>query len=876
MVIFYGASRMLRAAFNLARPFLPFDARMVNNLESALELIAGEKTKRKKPEPLPAGKDTAAEPDASEQVQQYVDELLRFMGGIPWDSEGLNPDRGIGPSHPLSPVFDAMELIKTDMDELLKERTEAEKELRESEDRYRALFANNPIETVIVDRKAIITGYNLAKAQSGGGLPDVNRDVMYKDYAGKHKSDMFEELMECIRSGISKEFPEQEYGNKFLDIRIAPFSEGAIITSINVTERKQAEERIKRLNSVLKAIRNVNQMITVEKDRDSLLQKACNILIEARGYEAAGLGFSLDGKTFATVKGSGFREDISRFSEHLIGGDHPPCIRRIIAEKQKLVIVDNPGECGDCFFKDACAGKEAAIIRVEHADRFYGLLAILFAPDVTADEEEKKELLKEIADDIGIALRGIEMENALIEANQRLTDVINFLPDATLAIDIEGKVVIWNRAIEEMTGVKAADMLGRRNYEYALPFYGVRRPILIDLVFKPDREIEEKYSFVHREGDALLAEAEVPFINGRNSLLWGKASPIYDLQGNVAGAIESIRDITDRKRAEEKLQVSEEKYRNIFENSVEGIFQATPEGKFITANRALAQTLGYGSPEELIETITDIGHQLYVKPEDRLVNMKQIEEHGIIRGVETQFYQKDGGRIWVSLNLRTVHDEKGTLLHYEGLLEDITVRKQAEEKLREEEALKSSILDAIPHAVIGVRERRITFANDGVEAVFGWKPEELIGKDTRILFRTDEEYEEIGRRFYPVLEGHRTHGDEDTYVRRKDGRDIICRETAARIGETLKEKGVVATFEDITDRKRVERELQESEARYRAVFENTGTAMAIIGDDMTISMANAEFEKLSGYSREGKMEKLRRQNMSFALLTGRGILRIYI
>ncbi|MDO9529416.1 MAG: PAS domain S-box protein, partial [Syntrophales bacterium] len=410
----------------------------------------------------------------------------------------------------------------------------------------------------------------------------MNEEIFYRQINDTAKMTIFIMLV-CVALGLllvyfmSRSFSKplqnlnlamDKFGKGDLDYRLEEKGDHEILNLIQgynrmagsiqeaAAKQQQVEERIKRLNSILKAIRNVNQMIVVEKDRDCLLQKACNILIEARGYDAAWLGFSGDGKTFATVKGSGFRlEDVSRFSEHVIGGDHPPCIRRIIAEKQKLAIVDKSRECGDCFFKDAHVGREAAIIRVEHTDRFYGLLAILFAPDVTADEEEK-ELLKEVAGDIGIALRGIEMEKALIESEQQLADIINFLPDATLAIDLDGKVVAWNRAIEEMTGVKAEDMLGKGNYEYALPFYGTRRPILIDLVLKPDSEIEEKYAFVRREGDALLAEAVVPFVKAPELFLWGKASPMYDHKGTVVGAIESIRDITDRKQAERKVRQS--------------------------------------------------------------------------------------------------------------------------------------------------------------------------------------------------------------------------------------------------------------------------------------------------------------------------------
>lgn len=271
-----------------------------------------------------------------------------------------------------------------------------------------------------------------------------------------------------------------------------------------------------------------------------------------------------------------------------------------------------------------------------------------------------------------------QTEAALRESERRMSDIIDFIPDATFAIDLEGKVIAWNRAMEEMTGVKAEDMLGKGDYEYALPFYGVRRPKLIDLIFRPNEEIEKQYLSVKRRSGALLAEAMVT-LNEENLKVWGKASPLYDEEDNIVGAIEYIRDITEHTLTEEALRQAEAEYRGIFENAQEGIFRSTIEGRFIIANQALASMLYYSSPRELLNAITDIPHQLYVSPDEHDVLKQMIKDYGATKGFETQYYRKDGAEIWVSINMQAVSDTDGQMLYYEGIVEDITVRKQAEE-----------------------------------------------------------------------------------------------------------------------------------------------------------------------------------------------------
>ncbi len=168
--------------------------------------------------------------------------------------------------------------------------------------------------------------------------------------------------------------------------------------------------------------------------------------------------------------------------------------------------------------------------------------------EISATEEELRANLDEI----------IRQERELSESLRDLADIINFLPDATFAIDTKGTVILWNRAMEEMTKIPADQMIGKNNYEYALPFYHKRRPILIDLILSRDPSGAERYPEIRKRDDSLISEILIPHFNdGRGAYLWFTACPLYDAQGHLKGAIESIRDITERKKAEDALKQDE-------------------------------------------------------------------------------------------------------------------------------------------------------------------------------------------------------------------------------------------------------------------------------------------------------------------------------
>jgi PAS domain S-box-containing protein len=185
-----------------------------------------------------------------------------------------------------------------------------------------------------------------------------------------------------------------------------------------------------------------------------------------------------------------------------------------------------------------------------------------------------------------------------------------------------------------------------------------------------------------------------------------------DPSGSPLGFQGIIRDMTDRKEAEEALKRSEKRYRDIFENAVEGIFQSIPEGKYLRVNPAMARMCGYGSPEELIREITNIGEQMYVYPEDWVRFREILDRIGILERFEMEALRKDGERMWISQMARAIRDESGKVLYYEGTVENINDRKQVERKFTE--------LNRLREQLIGPKsfEQKLKIITDGLVHIF--------------------------------------------------------------------------------------------------------------------------------------------------------------
>nr|WP_286186669.1 bifunctional diguanylate cyclase/phosphodiesterase [Geitlerinema sp. P-1104] len=250
--------------------------------------------------------------------------------------------------------------------------------------------------------------------------------------------------------------------------------------------------------------------------------------------------------------------------------------------------------------------------------------------------------------------------HTLIEAN----------PAFVVAISPKGEVLRMNESMLKALGYRREDVLGR---DYLSNFVPPGDRARVQEVFQG---LVDVVDMVHTENSVLSRDGRILWV------AWhGRA-----VRQGPSGACEFIlgigNDITDRQRTIEALATAEAKYRSIFENAIEGIFQISPEGYYLSANPALATILGYDSPQHLIRQLDNIDRQLYVDSSRRAKLLRLLQTQKVVSGFEAEVYRRDGSVVWISEDARAVRDDNGVLLYYEGSVVDITERKRTEQRLR--------------------------------------------------------------------------------------------------------------------------------------------------------------------------------------------------
>jgi PAS domain S-box-containing protein len=294
----------------------------------------------------------------------------------------------------------------------------------------------------------------------------------------------------------------------------------------------------------------------------------------------------------------------------------------------------------------------------------------------------------------------------------------------------------------------------------------------------------------------------------------------------------------------EGLRQSEEQYRGIFENALEGLYQSSLEGRFLNANPALARILGYDSPEELIAGITDIRHQFYVNPTDRDVLLAAISNHRKAVGFEVQAYRRDGRILWISISARLRYDEAGKPEVIEGFVTDITARKQAEEALAESRNYLDEIINSVGDPVfVKDREHRWVLANNALCAFMGRSRSEILGKSDYDFFPEEEAGIFRAKDELVLASGKENINEESLTDANGINHTILTKKNLYM--DKNGDKFIVGIIRDITERKQAVQERLRLEARLTQAqkMEAIGTLAGGIAHDF-----NNILQPMLGYS----------------------------
>lgn len=551
---------------------------------------------------------------------------------------------------------------------------------------------------------------------------------------------------------------------------------------------KKARLKTDHLNSVLKAIRNVNQLITWQKDRDELVKEACSMLTETRGYRGAIIVLLDENMQMEKVEESGWEKKGENFKDQVEKGPLPECCKRAL-ESQGVILLENTKEsCSGCPLIEEEGNSRALTTRLEQNGRIYGILSVN-VPENFAELEEEQDLVKEIAGDLAFALHDIEIESQLQQSEKKYFTLFKSAKDAIfLANSDTGIIEDVNRSAEILTGYDKGQLVGKHQLELhpedqreeakasfkddvergnqantkyfdvkhksgkRIPVeinpqtviiggsnyvYGVFRDIServkakeeleesrkflsatieslpgMMMVIDQDRRVvlsnwkehdlhpEEKQKqfpycykvFKHKELPCDFCTPVKTFNDGQPRRYYDQnpvdknykeifVSPIFDKNNRVTHVMEYVQDITERKKAEERIKESEEKYRSLIEQSRDAIFILSPEGRHLEVNRQAEKLLQYSREELKGMTYEDIVEDQFL--DDSHNKIQELNRGGKFNTYEKVFVSKYGKKKPVEITASSVKNENNELNYILSIVRDISERKRTEESINE-------------------------------------------------------------------------------------------------------------------------------------------------------------------------------------------------
>ena len=451
------------------------------------------------------------------------------------------------------------------------------------------------------------------------------------------------------------------------------------------------------------------------------------------------------------------------------------------------------GACVYDFLPDQAAGKSMAnaqkVAKSGGVVRFQGTLrGQIFDNSIypVFDDLGNIKRLAVYCRDITEANR---VQDALTQSEKNFEALLNATTDMAFLMDTDGIILAANENTARVYQATMDKLIGACVYDF-LPGKAAGKSMA-----NADK--------VAKSGGVVRFQGRL-----RGQIFDNSIYPVFDDQGTIRRLAVYSRDVTEAKRVQDALRQTEEKYRNIFENATEGIFQISPRGRFISANPSLALIHGYESPGELISSRSNVA-DFFVYPDILASFTRMLNHKNYMSNFETQIRKKDGSILWISINARVVRGAEGKVLYYEGTMQDITERKEAEEALHESEERYRTAIEHSNDGVSIIRGVTHLYVNRRFVEMFGYdRPEDIIGKPVTITVHPDD---------IPMvteLNSRRRRGltDVPRYEFKgitRDGKVIYIEVSATSV--TYRGEPVTLVYlRDVTERKRAEEALKQS------------------------------------------------------------------
>lgn len=443
----------------------------------------------------------------------------------------------------------------------------AERRLVESESKFRTMFTESADAFLLLANgkfidcnKAAERLYSKPREKLIGSDPGSMSPEFQPD--GSHSSEKAGLLVKkALQDGSVKFEWVHKHGDGtdfWVDVSLTALhrTEGGLLfcSIVEITDRKKAENAVKVNAMRMQALLELNQMS--DRPLDELaafaMEEAVRLTDSTIGY----LAFMNEDETVLTMHAwsrQAMRECAVKDEPFEFPVKKTGLWGEAVRQRRPIITNDYPSSNP---LKKGLPHGHVELTRHMNVPIFESGKIVVVAgvgnKDEAYDQTDVKELTL-LMEGMWRLVRKKRIEEALRESEKRMSDIIDLLPDPTMVLSHDGLVVAWNRAMEALTGMKSENLVGKGNYEYSLPFYGERRPLLVDYSLSRNPDVLSKYSSINLEGNIITAETIPLKLKGKDVILWARASPFYDQHGNVIGAIETIRDVTNWKRAESTL-----------------------------------------------------------------------------------------------------------------------------------------------------------------------------------------------------------------------------------------------------------------------------------------------------------------------------------